>query len=127
VTYILAALVVILTLGYLPAGWLVLRYLRERDQSDRLERAALEATHQSVVRDLLAQAAGDRDEHRKQIAGLCQRIQAPEVAVIQHQAETAGPGEAIYPLTDEQSAEQQNALQAAIAEIERIEAEGVLP
>lgn len=68
----------------------------------------------------LVQADADRREREM----LLQRIQAPELAVIQHQQDTAAPDES-YPLTDEESARIQEQ-QLALERIERLEREGVL-
>jgi hypothetical protein len=62
--------------------------------------------------------------HREEVQGLLQRIQAPELAVIQHQQDTAGPDES-YPLTDEETARIQEQ-QLALERIERMERDGVL-
>lgn len=66
-------------------------------------------------------------DHRSEVQALCQRLQAPEMAVIQHQQETGGPGEAILPLTDEESAEQEQQLRDVIQKIEQAEAESTWP
>jgi hypothetical protein len=62
--------------------------------------------------------------HREDVAGLCQRIQAPELAVVEHQQGRVKEPDS-YPLTDEQIAEQQQTA-ALIARMEQIENEGIL-
>lgn len=64
------------------------------------------------------------EAHRVEVQMLCQRIQAPEVAVVQHQIETA-VDDAGYtgPLNDQESAErEQQALINRIREMEAAEA-----
>ena len=138
----MTGLVAALALGYIPTFVLVLKHLKDRDISERDERAreakerdtihnrhaaqleALVTHHLEQVDGLVAQIRAAHDSRTDEIQTLLQRIQAPEIAVMQRQIETAGPGEAIFPLTDEQSAAQQDPLRAAITEIERIENEG---
>lgn len=61
--------------------------------------------------------------HREDVARLCQRIQAPELAVIEHQSQ--GPKEPdSMPLTDEQLARQQEEAEF-IARVERMENEQI--
>lgn len=62
--------------------------------------------------------------HREDVAQLCQRIQAPDLAVLEHQQQNV-PDQPSMPLTDEQIAEQQE-LASVIAQMERIENEGLV-
>jgi hypothetical protein len=62
--------------------------------------------------------------HREDVQVLCQRIQAPELAVVEHQQGRVMEPDS-HPLTDQQIAEQQEAA-ALIAQMERIENEGIL-
>lgn len=67
----------------------------------------------------------DRRDKRDSIerANLLQRIQAPEAAVVQHQIENYGPAEAVYPLSDRESAEREamDQLHRQITEMEAAE------
>ena len=63
-------------------------------------------------------------EHRAEVAQLLQRIQAPEVAVVEHnQAQQLAPT-VLHALTDEQAAEAEERARV-IAEMERIENEAL--
>lgn len=77
----------------------------------------LEAAHRTELLRVFA-------EHRSEVQALCQRIQAPEFAVIQHQQEHAGLDET-QPLTDEEVAELQDR-ELALERIERMQREGML-
>lgn len=77
----------------------------------------LEAAHRVELLRVFA-------EHRAEVQSLCQRIQAPEFAVVQHQQEHAGPDET-QPLTDEEVAELQDR-ELALERIERMQREGML-
>jgi hypothetical protein len=68
----------------------------------------------------LTQSREDREERES----LLQRIQAPDVAVVQYQQDTATPDES-YPLSDEETARIQEQ-QLALERLERLEREGVL-
>lgn len=123
---------VLLALGYIPVFLLVLRHLKDRDALERdertreaRERAMTEARHAAQLEHLVSQIREAQASRADEIQSLLQRIQAPEVAVIQHQQESAGPDN-VYPLTEEESAEAHQALNAALAEIERTEREGVM-
>lgn len=70
-------------------------------------------------------AVSERAAEREERQMLLQRIQAPEVAVVQHQ-QTTLPDENPYPLSDEESAEAQNERQRMIAELERLENAGLV-
>jgi hypothetical protein len=140
---LLGVLLAASTLGYTLVFWLVLRHLKDRDRHERDERArearerdagqnrhaaqleALVARHLEQVDQLVAQIRAAHDARSEEIQTLLQRIQAPEIAIMQHQVETAGPGEAILPLSDEQAAEREQELRVAIEQIERIENQGV--
>jgi hypothetical protein len=69
--------------------------------------------------------------HRREVAVLCQRVQAPVEAIIEHQQDRSRDGESLLPLSDAEAAEQQDPIMAAhIAELERIErleTEGIFP
>lgn len=91
--------------GLALAGFLVLLDRKDKRTLETLER--------------------DREAHRAEVQTLLQRIQAPEIAVVEHQQATA-VDENPYPLTDEESAEAQDERARVIAEIERMENEGVL-
>jgi len=58
--------------------------------------------------------------HARAVADLCQRIQAPEAAVIQHATEHARPDEP-EPYPDEELVDEE--VQEAILRLERMEAE----
>jgi DNA-nicking Smr family endonuclease len=62
--------------------------------------------------------------HMTERAALLQRIQAPDVAVVQYQQDMATPDES-YPLSDEETARIQEQ-QLALERLERMEREGVL-
>lgn len=113
-TIALIALAAVLALGYVPVLLLVLRHLQARDTLERDERA-----RDARERDTAAV------RHAQQVSELLQRIQAPQVAVMQHQVEQAGVDET-YPLTDEESAEARLERELAIERIERAEREGIL-
>lgn len=84
---------------------LVLRHVAARDQQHAQER-----------RETLAQ-------HRAEIADLLQRIQAPEVAVYQHDPAPDPTGQT-FPLDDEALAKQQDQERAhALAQVQEMEAE----
>lgn len=67
----------------------------------------------------------DRKDRRDRVerVNTLQRIQAPEAAVVQHQIENYGPAEAVYPLSDRESAEREamDQLHRQIAEMETAE------
>lgn len=118
---------ILLAAGYPIIVVAFLRYLKARDVQDRLERVAANSSHDvqvAALRDEVRAAYASRSD---EIATLLQRIQAPEQAVIQHQVETAGPGEAILPLSDEEAAEREQQLRDVIERIEAAENEGVFP
>jgi hypothetical protein len=86
-------------------------------EAERTEVSLLHVAHrQELVR--LFQA------HREDVQVLCQRIQAPELAAVEHQQGRVMEPDS-HPLTDAQIAEQQEAA-ALIAQMERIENEGIL-
>lgn len=76
-----------------------------------------EATHRAELVALFT-------DHRAEVQILCQRIQAPEIAVVAHQQDQAGD-ENPYPLTDEETAQAQQEQAQWIAEVERRANEGV--
>jgi hypothetical protein len=80
--------------------------------------------NQANTEAVMAQLAATHAAHREEVQGLLQRIQAPELAVIQYQQDTASSDES-YPLTDEETARIQEE-QLALERIERMEREGVL-
>lgn len=88
------------------------RAWRERE-NDRQERARL-----TNLTDQQATA------HRAELQTLLQRIQAPDVAVVQHQQADATDDKS-YPLNEQEQAEAQDALRVAVAQIEAMEREGV--
>lgn len=99
--YALGGLNVLLTLGYLFAGRMVLAHLRERDQSERLERATL-----------------------------LQRIQAPQEAVFEHSLADAATrpdaGASMPPVqSDEEFWEQEYARRETLDRIHAIEVNGL--
>lgn len=107
--------------GFALAGFLILL--------DRQSKRAFEARVQAE-NDWSAYAVSlnqrlERQEtaHREEVQTLCQRIQAPQEAVIQHIQASAGVDES-YPLTDAESAEAQER-QRVIDEIERRENESL--
>lgn len=67
----------------------------------------------------------DRKDGRDRVerANTLQRIQAPEAAVVQHQIENYGPAEAVYPLSERESAEREamDQLHRQIADLEAAE------
>jgi hypothetical protein len=104
-------------------------------ETDRLERAAVLDAHRADVTALREQAEREavahREElvrvftdHRAEVQALCQRLQAPELAVIAHQQEASTPDEEM-PLTDDQVAELQDR-ELALERIERMQREGML-
>lgn len=111
-TIALASLAGILALGYIPVFLIVLRHLKDRDALERDERA-----RDAAERDTAAV------RHLAQVSELLQRIQAPQLAVMQHAAETGGPDDT-YPMSDEESAEaQERAL--ALERLEEMERRGL--
>lgn len=108
---------------------LVIVFLAALYSQDRAHKRATEA-HEAVIASyrveiahLAERVSQERKEHRAEIQMLCQRIQAPEVAVMQHQIETAGPPEQTYPLNDTEAAKrQEQEVLARIAEMENREA-----
>lgn len=126
------ALAGLLALGYLPAFVFVLRHLQARDALERDERArdarerdAVTCRHAQQVEQLVSQITAAQQARADEIAALLQRIQAPEIAVIQHQQDTATPDQS-WPLSDEESAREAEARALAIEHIERMEREGVM-
>lgn len=120
---VLAALVAVIATN----AWLQDRAGKRHSETDlayRLELAGLVGRLDTLAKDHAAQLIEVQDAHRAEVAMLCQRIQAPEAAVIEHQ-QTHVPDENGYPLTDMETAEAQDARIAAIAEIERMEREGL--
>jgi hypothetical protein len=63
----------------------------------------------------------DRQAHRLEVAGLCQRIQAPQVAAMDHsQGQQLEPPGVSHPLLDETAAKEEQARFAQeLAEFER--------
>lgn len=117
-------------LGLTVVGFLVLLDRRDKRAHEtalahRLEQAGMVGRLETLVRDHAAFVADCQREHRLEVATLCQRIQAPEYAVVEHQQAQHGD-EDPYPLTDRETAEAQEQRAAAIAEIERMEREGIL-
>lgn len=109
--------------GVALAGFLVLL-----DRKDKRAVEAVQVTRLEHERALLVLVDRMRDSevaHRGEVQTLLQRIQAPEVAVVQHQQESA-VDENPYPLTDEESAEAQDERARMIAALEALENEGVL-
>lgn len=90
---------------------------------EREARAYREAQQQQTIA-FLSVIERERDAKRDELQMLCQRIQAPEIAVIQHQQQGV-PDENPYPLTEEESVEAQEEKMRLIAEIERMERDGV--
>jgi hypothetical protein len=94
-----------------------------------LDRQAKRAHEERAVREKYAEE--ERTAHRLEVTILCQRIQAPVEAIVEHQQKQAGRGEAVLPLSDAEAAEQMDPVMAAhIAELERIEqleTEGIFP
>jgi hypothetical protein len=78
-----------------------------------------------VSRLLVQSLEHERDAHRQEVQTLLQRIQAPEVAVLQHAQEGTTP-EAIWPLSDDESAEAQDDVRTALDRIATLEAEGIV-
>ena len=72
-------------------------------------------------------ADDERTAHRLEVVALLQRIQAPELAVLEHQQANAQEPDS-FPLTDEQLAERQEAA-AFIQRLEQFENQnaGILP
>lgn len=127
---VLCGLIVLLTVGYLVAAYFVLRHLKDRDALERDERArdarerdTAAARHAQQVEHLVTQIREAYDARTDEIGMLLQRIQAPQMAVMQHQVEQAGPDEN-YPLSDEEAAKETER-QRAIEVIERMENEGL--
>lgn len=112
-TTALLALNTALAAGYLLAGYLVLRHLQARDRLERDERA-----RDAAERDTAAV------RHAQQVEMLLQRIQAPQIAVMQHQVEQAGPDET-WPMNDEESVEARQERELALERLEQLEREGI--
>jgi hypothetical protein len=92
----------------------------EELKAERTEISLLHVAHREQLDRLLS-------AHREDVQALCQRIQAPEIAVLEHQQANATEPDSM-PLTDEQLAAQQE--QAAfIQRLEQFENEnaGILP
>jgi rubrerythrin len=95
---------------------------RKDKRSQETMQTLLSASRLEVA-GIVERLANQAEMHREEVQTLCQRIQAPEVAVMQHQIDTAGPPEATMPLTDEESASRYSAeLLQRIREIEEAEA-----
>jgi hypothetical protein len=105
-TFALLAALVAVNIAYIWA--------RDRD-ARRLHEAT--ASHARSLHEMSA-------AHMTERGGLLQRIQAPELAVVQYQQDMATPDES-YPLSDEETARIQEQ-QLALERLERLEREGVL-
>lgn len=114
---------------------IVVAFLVDRDRRDKRAHEQLLAHRLETagLTDRLGkQAAAHRadmarlfDDHRAEVAQLCQRIQAPEHAIVEHAQQNA-PDDRVWPLTDQEAAEERDKVAAAVAEIERMEREGVM-
>lgn len=119
-------------LGLALAGFLMVLDRRDKRSTealgrltDLLEREAKayrEASQQQTAA-FMAAIERERDAKRDEIQMLCQRIQAPQSAVIEHQIANA-PEANPYPLSEEESVQAQDEKLRAIAEIERLERDG---
>lgn len=89
------------------------------------EAKAYREAQQQATAAFLGALERERDAKRDELQTLCQRIQAPEVAVVQHQQQTLPVDESPWPLSERESVEAQEERMAAIAAIERMEREGL--
>lgn len=114
-TIALIALLAVALIGFL----VVLDRKDQRSHAHALER---DAAHRLEVAGLVERLTAQAGAHREEVGTLLQRIQAPDVAVVQHQQAVAGPPQAVWPLTDEESARQQSkVLLSTIRELEEAE------
>lgn len=131
---LLAALVVVVLAAFVSLDFRASRAAVEHDAyradaarwADALVHAHAEHTKalervQDAHRTELLRVFAD---HRAEVQALCQRLQAPELAVIAHEQEKAGPDETM-PLTDDEIAELQDR-ELAMERIERMQREGML-
>jgi hypothetical protein len=80
-----------------------------------------QAINAAVIRGLLADAKADRTAHAEQVAALCQRLQAPQAAALEHAIRNHDGPRDLDPLSDQETVEQQDAEMARLA-VEAIEA-----
>lgn len=66
----------------------------------------------------------ENQAHRLEVAALCQRVQAPEVAVMEHSQQGMPVPGVTHALSDEQAAEQEE-MARVIAEMEQAENEAL--
>lgn len=117
--YLAAMLLIVAVLHYLN-GWAERRHAatRARDLANvglvvRLQ--SEQGRHDALMERMLA-------AHRDEVQALCQRLQAPEIAVMERQLQTMQPDQSGQPMADDEVAkEQAAAVFARIAEIERAE------
>lgn len=99
----------IITLNTAILGLLFYAILRHLTAQQDAHTAALTAAHELALQRLTTQ----QDAHRQETQRLLQRIQAPQLAAIEHAQANTPPAETAYPLTEGESAEAQDVLVAA--------------
>lgn len=98
------------------------RRITDLEASYRLERAATDAAHRGQVAELVAVIATERDARREEVADLCQRLQAPELAIVRHDVERATDEPAgAAPLADEDFFREHQETAEHIARLEELE------
>lgn len=104
-------------------GVTIVAFLVLLDRKDKRATAAMS----ELVREqrlnviaLMDRQAREREDHRREIQILCNRLQAPQQAVMQSVVEQAGE-ERVEPLSDEEMAERELMLER----IEQMEREGL--
>lgn len=109
-------------IGLTICGFLLV--LDRKDQRQQAETSHLLERLEALVETHRAELVGVFASHREEVAVLCQRIQAPEVAVIEHNQAQQEPPTVQHAMTDEQAAEREE-MARVIAEMERIENEAL--
>lgn len=109
-------------IGLTITGFLLV--LDRKDQRQQAETSRLLERFEALVEAHRVELVGVFASHREEVAVLCQRIQAPEVAVIEHNQAQQAPPSVQHAMTDEQAAEAEERARV-IAEMERLENEAL--
>lgn len=110
-----------IALGLTIVTFYILLDRKDKRWTDALD--SLVTSHRLNVIALMDRQAKEREEHRLEVQIMCNRLQAPQQAVMQSIVEQAGPDET-RPLTDAEAAEEKDRA-LAIERIEALEREGM--
>lgn len=111
---------ILVLLGLTVVGFLILLDRKDSRASEAMQ--SILGAHRLELLGLLERSEREREAHRHEVAQLLQRIQAPQMAAIEHaQAQVTSDNDGLPP-TDEQLAEEQQRA-AALRQIDEIEAD----